>query len=366
MKIFEYNAIIILLAALCLLSKNPKAKTVFFVIAGIQMILVLALRDWQSCGIDLLRYYNTYDFLSNGSIKNALDMRNGSNVLYFLTNTLLAKAGMNYQIFVSLISVNFILSVVYLYQKKADCPLISIFFFLGMGVFLFSFSGLKQTIAMTITIWCYLLHDAGKTKLSYILLAIAMLYHPTAIVFLPLLVARNIPVTKLILVLSITAFIIVLIFRMQIGSTLTLLYAEEYIGKYESTSSLTETSLLLILFFGMLLVYKPVLKGATLKERIKFNDSFYILLFAIFIQICASFSYSFTRINYYYMLLVPISISNIINYSKYNRFVKIVGLKYAIFCTIIIYLTYNLYISGVREQELENYQFISFLNNKHC
>lgn len=358
MEIFEYNIIIILIASLCLLSNKSRAKTIFCVIAGIQMALLLGLRDWESCGIDLLRYNRTYEYLMNGDIKNAYEMRDGANILFFLLVALSSKIGISYQLFVSLISVLFIVTVMVLYRKKTSYPLISVFLFLGMGVFTFSFSGLKQVIAMTFAIWSYILHDSDRKTLAYIILVVGILFHPTAIILLPFLLVRNIPVTRYILMMSVLVFAVFMIFRMQIGLILTQFYAEEYVDKYESSNSLTNTVFFIIILLVILLFYKPNQTMIQLEMRNKFYTSFYILFFAVLIQICASYAYSFTRLNYYYMLFLPIAVSNTIDLSRLKPLVSISGLKYILYSILIIIIMYKQYIVAIEAQGLGYYQLI--------
>ena len=333
-------------------------KTVFYIVIGVQLTLIVGLRDWESCGIDLYRYYKTYDYLVNGSLDSSFDIREGSSILFFLTMALCSKIGISYQTFVSIISIIFIITIIVLYKKKTNYPLISIFLFLGMGVFVFSFSGLKQVIAMTLVIWSYILFESENKIIAYVLLFCAMLYHPTAIIFLPFLLVKNIPVTKIILIISMVVFSVFLVFRMQIGLFLTLLYAEEYADRYESTGSLTSTALFMIILFLLLLFYKPRNKKYSFVVKKSYFTSFYILYFAVLIQICSSFAYSFTRLNYFYMLFLPIAVSNIIDFSKQNKFLSITGIKYALFSIVIIALMYKLYMGGIESEELENYKFL--------
>lgn len=362
MTVFENNILVILLASLCLFSKNNKAKDLFYIIVCCQLCILLIFRDWESCGIDLFRYNTSYEWFKCVNINEALNIRDGANILFFFTSAFFAKANIDFQVFVSLISAIYIPSVIFLYWKKTNYPLISIFIFLGMGAFIFSFSGLKQTLAMTFVIWAYLLHDIGKNKLTFLLLLIAVLYHPTALILLPFFLIRKIPITKNIFYLNLFIFIIVLFFRMQIGQVLTLIYAEEYIGRYESTGDLTGVALFLIILFTLLLFFKPVSNKIYRDEQyIIFNDSFYILFFGVLIQLCASYSYSFTRLNYYYILFLPIAISNIIDFSKAKPLFRITGLKYVVFCVFMIYLMSSLYFEGVKSEELEDYQKVSII-----
>ena len=305
--VFSYAILLILFP------QNQIGKKIFLFIIGGQLIILFALRDFYT-GVDILRYKLTYDWISGHDISYAFSVREEfENVGYFVFNYLLSHFGVSYQTFLAIVGVICVVPILYFIYKYSKYPLFSVVIYLSMGVYAFQFSGLKQAIAMSISLVAFEYLLQNKEKNFYISVFVAMLFHPTAIVMLPLyLILRTKKIRLLILVLIITAFVVFL-FRNQVGMLAVSIYDADYLGHYESSGNIGGTAIFLLCITTLFLLfsYSKIFIYDTI-ESIYFR----LILVSFTLQVMSSYAYAFTRINYYYLQFLPLVLAHLLYLPK--------------------------------------------------
>ena len=309
MEIFNINIILVFAYYLIFQILFPNrllAKKLFLICVWIQLILLFALRS-DTTGIDILRYQSTYDWIANHDINAALTVRGEfENIGYFLTNYFLSRIGISFYEFLAIVGILAVSPILLIIYRYSRFPLISVIIYLSLGIYAFQFSGLKQTIAMSLVLIAFHYLILGLKYKFFSLLFIAILFHPTAIVVLPMyFIVRTNRVKLLIALLIFVAFVTFLL-RNKLGLLAVSIYDSSYIGTYESSGSVGGTSvfIFIIILLFMILSYDRIFDFRRI-ESIYFR----LLLVCFTLQIMSSYAYVFTRINFYYIqflsLIIP-------------------------------------------------------------
>lgn len=355
-----YTVILICIAVCyCICRKfvpGEKGNKLFCILTGILLMLVVGLRDWQAVGVDLPRYYNTYKSALTEPFWDVVFVRGGSSFLYYFISSLCAVAGIPYPVFIFACSALFIGTSVYLIYKHSNYPLLGILIYLGMGVFTFQFSGLKQSFAMAFSVLAFDAMSKKKDWWTLLWIAVAVMIHPTAVVLLPLWVATKIRWGKLITLLSLAAVVVVYVLRLEIGELLTFITGDLMKGSYEISGSIGGTAILLIGFLTMYLICFWKDLDTRKESSVQIQAA---LTFSVMIQICAAFSYSFTRLNLFYVNFLPIIVSEIMNsegwkriFGKYEKYAK------AAFAAGLGLIMMKQYFSHMHAEALSNFRFL--------
>lgn len=356
MEIYNYLVIsVFIIYFACFLSKNHGNK-IFYVSTSILLIMVLGFRNIDYCGIDLGRYFNQYDTLARArSVGSSFEMRDGGNILFFITCYVFAKLGLSFQSFLFIAAVFSISTALYLYYKYSKYPLMCVCMFLPI-LYIHQFSQLKQSIATGFVILAYLAFRKNKTWTVIILMIIAILYHPSAIVMVPLFVLSRYEANSIRVVILLAFSAIVFVFRMEIGMALTLVYDSSYLDHYESTGGITGMAIFFILITILYLITMPRQKKVKPEEYLVKSGYLYVLILSMSLFFCASYSYAFTRINFYYMSLLPLVLSSIADspFWKKKLHTQIPSLL-MIGVTIVVMI--NWFYKLIESQQLADYQF---------
>ncbi|MDO4462521.1 MAG: EpsG family protein [Bacteroidia bacterium] len=311
-----------------------------FVVVFLTLGLLLALRDYRYVGIDMIRYSLTYEQTADSTFEESFNIREGANFGYFILNYILAKSGIPFQSFVIWSSIFIVFSTIWVYYKNDALNPFSIAAFMGLGVYTFDFSGMKQGLAMAVLMWCYYLLQKNHDKLSYILFFVALSIHPIAIIFAPYFFINKVLITQKHIVLLLIAFGIVFAFRVQIGLFLTLMFADNYVDRYESSGNVGGTFLL---FLSLYVLYVFLFKKDIFEAESHSKDLFLILTIMVFVQMLSSFAYTFTRANLCLVQLIPLAIAEMLDNSTNRKFMV---LSYMIVFAFYSIKLYHIHLIG--------------------
>ena len=165
---------------------NDRIKKYFLTINGIIMTAMIGLRYYGNGSGDSGFYYRQWERFSQmplNSIRNVIfniDMEKGYLTVAFLLSHILK----NPQFIFILSGVLFSISICRFIYKNCNDPLLGLMVFNCLGLFSFMVQGLRQSIAICI---CLLAIEKCKKRqlLRFlILVAIAMLFHGSAVVFI--------------------------------------------------------------------------------------------------------------------------------------------------------------------------------------
>lgn len=351
---FQYLLCSIALAYACSFLFGKRKKKFFLVVSGILLSLFLGLRDIEVGGIDLLRYEKDYEMLLRAkSLISAYEVRGGENALFFISMFVSSSLGLSFQQFLFVVGVFSISASLLLYYRYSNYPLLCIAMFLPT-CYIHMFSQLKQTIAVGIAALAYMLLQNNKTLWAYVVIVIAILFHPTALVMVPFFILCKYRANPLLLIFLFLGSLSVYLFRMEIGNYLTVAFYSQYINNWESRERITGMALLFIIITISYLILMPKRRNVSNEKYLTISSYLYVLIIAMTIFFCSSYSFAFTRLNNYYMMFVPLALSEITEFDIWKSWSKYP--VYAVY-GVIIYVMINMFLNMVISQQLYMYKF---------
>lgn len=286
--------------------KNDKlCISLFFMI----LLLLLFLRSWKT-GIDLVNYKYFFNSISKLSFNGVVNYSEKGEVLFYILNKIIYIIfGNHFQIFLIILAMLAIIPIFKLYYTKSDNALLTIVLFITVAPFSMFFSGIRQCVAMGIIIFAFK-YVENKKIIKYLLcVALAYFFHRSAIFCLFLYPLYHAKITKKWLYVIIPIMLVIFVFNKQIFTTI-LNFTSLYDGNIESTGAYS--ILILLILFAVYCFIFPSDNKIT-KEFIGLRN---ILLLTIMIQMFAPIHATVMRINYYYLLFIPILIPKVIKVSE--------------------------------------------------
>ncbi len=304
MNIVCANIILLLIFALAYKCRVLNKKG-FCIAASLILFLTLALRDAPNVGIDMGRYMLHYEAAGQMSLKDAFFYDGGASGLYYLFNAVAYKLGLSFQLYTALLCGVCVAVYGYVVYKASVDPLLSVAFFMGFGNYLFLFSGMRQSLSMTFALLCIYNRNKKKWKWCAIWLVAAVLTHTTAIVVVPYLFLVELPLTTGPILLYFMVMGLAIVFRVQLGRIITMVTYRDYVGAYAAKGAIGGT-MAVITFLFMWYIY---INWDSLEKRAPAETTYaWAYGIAVILQICASYSYAFTRVNLYYMQALSIAL----------------------------------------------------------
>lgn len=196
------------------------------------------------------------------------------------------------------------------YKRLCVDASLTIMLYCTMSTFVLMFSGIRQMLAVGIGFIAYEF-TRNKKIIPFILVVIlAILFHTSAFMLAFMYPLYHVKITKKWLYAIIPGFVLAFVFNKQIFTVIGLLL-ERY-TKYDASIVSTGAYTMLILFslfaiFAFLIPEESLLDEETIGMR-------NFLLFALGIQMFAPLHTLAMRMNYYYIIFIPLLIPKIIVY----------------------------------------------------
>ena len=320
------------------------------------LFIILAFRS-ITVGVDLVRYkvhFNTYIFTAFNKI---IDIDH--EVGYGYLNKIVGIITDDFQIFLAIVALIVIIPIYLLYRKEKNHKFLILIIFLNMATFPMIFSGLRQAIAISIGVLAYLFIIQKKYIAFFLMIALAFTFHRSAFLLLLLYPLFFIKLKAKYLWYLIPLFILFYAFKVQIaqmslglmaGSEELAIYSERY-NEFEDTGAYG--SLVLFILFTLFSYF--------MTDEDKMSDSAMflrnILVLSCFIQMVALINPVIMRMNYYFIIFIPIAFVQSFKYvkSKYKNFVPIISV---ILCCFLTYYYINKMFYG--SDILEIYPYKAF------
>ena len=283
--------------------KNKRALTFFFI-----ALTVLVMLRHESVGNDTRSYsmfFERYAETSWASLSNApLEI----GYLYF--NKLISLISKEPQFFLAVSAIAVSLMMYPTYRRSCEDASLTVMLFCIMSTFVMMFSGIRQMLAIGIGFIAYEFTRKKKLIPFVIAVCLALSFHTSAfmLVFMyPLYHAR---ITKKWLYVVIPALIAVFIFNRPIFSVLAMLIERytNYAGDIASTGAYT--MLILFTIFAVFSFVIPDEKRID-KETIGLRN---FLLFSLVIQMFAPLHTLAMRMNYHYIIFIPLLLPKVISF----------------------------------------------------
>lgn len=271
-------------------------------------LLLLCLRDY-SVGVDTYGYVEEYEYTRLLGWGAAMDY--GDEEIGFKIFRMIVQCFGGARLFVSIAAILIVVPVMYLYQKEAEGAIICVSFFLISLLFEMFFSGMRQSIAIALGVPAYYCVKKNL-KIKYLLIiALACSFHRSAVVLLLLYPTYHLRITKRWLWAIIPSMAFIVWQRDLLLGWIFQLAGEEYTYKYSYLTGDSGQVKLMILFM-MISIYGYVVldEKKAGKEDIGPRN---ILLLATCIHLFTPLHPTISRINYYFILFIPVAISRINN-----------------------------------------------------
>ena len=332
------------------LSKESTNKIIITVFFGILFIL-LAFRNID-IGIDLTNYKYYFETSSSMTFNEILTSENQIEKGYILLTKIVTLFTDNFQLFLIIVALLVLVPIYNLYKKNVSKSLIAIIIFVNMSTFAIIFSGLRQSIAIALGVLAYK-YVKEKNIFKYILIVLlAISFHSSAFILLLMYPLYHIKINIKHLLIILSTLFLVYLYRMNIFMFLVQFLPEKYQG-YEVVQTGAVLTLILYIIF---LIYSYVITYNNRDYNINGLRNF--LLLTIVIQIFASISTVAMRLGYYYIIYIPILISQVTQNSS-KRFKQISN--FAEIIIVIFFIIYFFYNASTGEDILQIFPY-KFIN----
>lgn len=336
MEYYFYLIFVLSLIALLGSLKRNSLKSNFYVVffSILTLILFQSLRK-STIGIDVVTYLNFFERLSTENIENFQDEYYSLEVGYLYFNKFIGLLTSDNQLFLGVISAAIFLPIGYVIYKNSVNVYLSIIALVTLGIFNFSFSGLRQSIAIGLVFLSYEFIKKRKLLWFILIVLLASSFHKSALVFLAAYPLYSLKIKK-------KHFLIVLVLIAVIFSLKSFLlrfFISTAFEKYDNSELLVETGAY-TMFFVMLFIYSlsVFIKNQAVSSE-KFDSFSNYMLVAVIIQIAASESQIAMRAGYYYYIFVILLLPEMINSLKYAKIKKGLIFVALVFCLIFYYYT---------------------------
>ena len=270
-------------------------------------IILLSIRSVY-CGIDLMTYRNKFESIDLISIRSLFDFSiiEPGYELFVSSFKLVTD---NFQIFICLCALLSVAPIMVLYAKETYHNLLTIALFLGVAPFTIFFSALRQSIAIGLSVFCYCLCKKKKLIPFLLVVFLAFTFHQSALIILPMYPLMNIKITKKWILPLTVLYIICLMFNKRIFWFL-LQMNKKYESRYTISNTGSYTFIVLLIF---LTVYSFIIPNDDVDEITRLRN---LLVFSLLLQSFAPINTVAMRLNYYYLIFIPILIPKIIDNCK--------------------------------------------------
>ncbi|MBR4656593.1 MAG: EpsG family protein [Oscillospiraceae bacterium] len=228
MNIYSLLVALVLVTALLMRGYQAGNKK-YIVVACILLFSVYGLRDCYSIGNDSsTSYLHQFQKISTSSWADVFSSNQPYNKGYDVLNKIVSDlTNGDYQVFISLIAAFVTISFGIVVYRYSPNPLTSILYFLGLMLYTFHFSALKQSIAMACLMLAFI-QIVNRKPFHFVLITlIASLFHFPAIVFLPAYWISMLKPGRYYLLLLFVLLFLTYQFRSQILTWMLSIYKDE-------------------------------------------------------------------------------------------------------------------------------------------
>ncbi len=333
-------------------SHKKNQKIIIGIFFGL-WILLLALRSVK-VGVDLGSYIPWFHSTEKMDFSDIFQEENEWG--YWILNKIISIFTDDEQIFLTVIALVTLVPIAYLYAKESENALLSIALLIVM-LFPIYFSALRQCIAMAFMVPVYYFTKKRKFWLNVLMILCAWLFHQSALVMLLVYPIYHFKPTQIKMVFVGIAFVLIFLFLEPIFSFLLSIIGGKYEEAYSQTTQTGAYAMLLL--FVIFAVYSMLMPRpqAVDKDTAGLRN---ILFFSVALQAFAMIHSLAMRVNYYFLLLLPILIARLPKLCrKEDKWVADLSV-WVMVGFFIAYFFYNAYTDG---DILRVFPYIPFWGN---
>ena len=294
----------------------------------------------ESVGNDTRNYIHYFSNFSKMSLTEI-----GINSVefgYSYFNKIVSLISKEPQFFLSISAVAITLMIYPTYKRLCVDSSLTIVLFCLLSTFVMMFSGIRQMIAIGIGFIAYEFTRRKKIVLFLLAVLVDLSFHTSAFMLVFMYPLYHTKVTKKWLIAIVPILIVVLFFNNQIFALLSLII-EQYTRFESKTSSTGAYSMLFLLIIFTFFSFIVPEEGKMDKETIGLRN---FLLLSLVIQMFAPLHNLAMRMNYYYIIFIPLLLPKIIECKceKWKQ-VAVVG-RHIMVIFFFVYFFINAYIGN--------------------
>ena len=334
------------------------ALPVFF----LYLFALLALRH-ESIGRDLPNYKTFFNVYKDISFKELF----GQSVIqtdigFMVIDWLIGQVTDSYQVYLAIMAAIMLIPMGLLYCEDRYGSYLKILLFVNMSTFIMLFSGLRQSLTIGGGCWAYwYIREKNWKKFLIVALLLLPIHHSTFIV-LSLYPVYHCKIRKRHLLFVVPAVLFVFLFNRQIFgmmSGILMRFSDEYETVMKSTGAYT-----MLILLGMFMALAFVIP-----DESKMSDEDFglrnFLVVTVIMQCFAPVNQLAMRLNYYYLIFVPIAVPKMIKKTS-KQYEQVAGLAMVVlilfFAFYFLNSTYNSYLTGI--SALDTVPYIPFWEGK--
>ena len=328
---------------------DRRQKIIVWIFFGCLFIL-LALRH-EDVGVDMERYLNHFKSISDDTLGEILKDKTQEQGFWIL-NKFISIFSTSERFYLVVMAACTLIPVAILYSKNSENAMLTIAIFIVMSNFAIMFTAIRQAIAVGIVALSYKYVKEKKFWKFLIFIVIAFFFHQSALIALLLYPFYHMNITKMKLLFFVPVLGFVLAFNKPIFEFL-LQFLGEYGENYEAEETGAFMMILLIAVFVFAAYVIPT--DENMDEETKGLRGISVL--ALLLQTFSLVSTVAMRMNYYFILFIPLLMPRIFNRcaEKNIRAYKTLSLLLAVF--LIAYFIYK-GITGGDILEMYPYKFL--------
>lgn len=330
-------------------NKNPLLP-IFFIC----LFLILALRN-EAIGRDLDTYkiiltthrqfsYNAYPIFSE-------------EWLFKWFNIFISGFTKDYRVYLAIVAGITVLPIAITYCKQKNHGYVQMAVFVNMSTFIMLFSGLRQSLAIALGMIAY--QFVKEKKLIWFLLFayLALAMHHSGFMLFLMYPMYHVKLKKEHLIFVVPIIALIFIFKNRIFTFLNEILSE---SSDNYGSEITETgSYISLLLFALITIFIYVVSSDERMDAEAFGLRNFLVL-TVALQIFASLHPLSMRLNYYYIIFIPMAVGKCLNYKK-EKYKEIADLGEFVLCVFFtfyfILTTYNSYKTGISALDTIPYRF---------
>lgn len=332
------------------ISNNNFAIPVFF----FTLWLLLACRSVE-VGNDTGNYKLFFYGYSNQSLEEIFI---GVETLFKFLNWIIGKYTDSYQVYLAIVSAIILVPILALYIQDKRHSYLKIILFCNMSIFVLLFSGIRQAIALSIGLIAF--HFVKQKKPILFLLAVffAMGFHTSSFMLFAMYPVYYLKTQKKHLPFILLLIVLIFIFNKPIFDFLLKIMAlfQTRFDEYQSSETGAITMIILFVIFTVFAYVIPDDQKVD-KEFVGMRN--YIVM-ATMLQCFAPLHTLAMRMNYYYIIFLPIVIPKVLVYTekKWRQVSKFADIVLCVFFTMYFFV--NLISSMKTGGSLNTVPYIPF------
>lgn len=313
------------------LSKKRERKRFCVIVSLILSLLLIVRNDYF--GTDTQNYHHLFDTI-NVYYDTAIDHIELSSewgfysLMYYLQNN-----GFSFRFLLAISAISYMVGVSYLIYKYSENVLFSYFIFFTYNFWVFN-TTMRQCFALTFIIGAVVCAIHKRLVPYMFFLILAMMFHATAIVCIPIYWVVNMKFSRRNVLLFFMVMIVISVFSSSIFSSMQEMLGKEY-------NEMQASGYVRTIIMVMLLIV-ALLNRRKLSEANGYFTKMFLM--ALCLQPIAQFNPALFRVNYYFYFFVIILAPNLIRMAKsYKNLLVIFYILYGLYS-----FTLGSYQAGVR------------------